>query len=721
MVLFPLFVAGSALYAGIKSHQQSQRKKGFRRLLRKKSDEIFIPQDQAGLSSDLLAELLNQTDQAYQQFVQHEIDPLLTGLTRQAQLNELNCDNSSALTLNEQEQKINRRIALSGLMMGLATIGTYLSVLALIPALALGIYLMLPIYKNTVKQITQERKITLDFLMSLYLAGFLVAGYYIFFGLAATLYFTGRKVTYHMTDRSRAGVMNLFGQQPHVVWQLVEGVEVQTPVEALKVGDVVVVNAGEPLPVDGQVIEGIGSVDQHMLTGETQPVEKEIGDAVFSATLLLNGRLLIRVDKTGKDTLTGKITEILNQAMTYQTAAELKGQKLAEKTVLPNLLASLLAFPIAGLAGSIAVLGAGFGLNMRIVSLLSTMNYLTIASRHNILVKDGQALERLKDVDTIVFDKTGTLTLDQPHVAKIHVIPASVSETELLVYAATAEYRQPHPFAKAIINAANERNLELGKIEEASYEVGYGIKVRVAGKLIRVGSSRFIIQEGLTIPLSLDNQQIICQSQGFSLVFVAIDEQVVGAIELHTTIRPEAKPIIHALKNRGLSLAIISGDHLEPTQKLANELGIENYFANTLPETKATIIQRLQEEGRVVCFIGDGINDAIALKQADVSISLQGATSIATDIAQIVLMDKSLSQLDYLLALANKFDNTLRTGFMSTVVPGIICIGGVFVAGFGIYAAEILFNWGFFSGVGVAMKPLLSDERDERDERTVRR
>jgi len=690
---FTLALVGGMLYAGLKSYQQLQRPK------KSKTPHPVIV-------------LANKADQACQQFIQQNIDPLLTGSIRQTQLAQLEDDTEALSVPSEQEQKTNRLIALSGVTMGLATLGSYLFPPLLIPTMALGVYLMLPMYKRTFKSLVQERKVTLDLLASLYLTGFWLAGYYIFAGFAYMLYFVGVKVIYQMEDRSRENITNLFGQQPRFVWKLVDGVELQTPLSALQVGDVVVVNAGEPLPVDGVVIDGLGSVDQHKLTGESQPVEKEVGDTVFTSTLLLSGRLFIQVEKAGQNTLTAKIVEILNQTASYQTEAELKGQDLADKTVLPNLALSLLALPVVGLRGSVAVLGAGFGFNMRLVSLLSTMNYLTIASRHNILIKDGRALERLKEVDTIVFDKTGTLTLEQPHVAQLHVVQTGLSEADLLTYAATAEYRQPHPIAKAIIGAAEEQGLELPEIEEASYEVGYGISVRVNGKLIRVGSSRFMTQEGLTIPPQIETLQATCQAQGFALVLVAIDEQVAGALELHATVRPEASLVIQELRKRHLSLAIISGDQEEPTQKLASELGIESYFANTLPENKANLIKQLQKEGRVVCFIGDGINDAIALKQADVSISLLGATTIATDTAQVVLMDQSLNQLDYLLALAHKFDNTLRTGFITTIVPGVICIGGVFLAGFGIYAAEILFQLGFFSGLGVAMRPLLSERKD---------
>jgi len=705
MALFSFALAGGMLYAGLKSYQQVQRNK--------KLAATLNPTEQRLPASHPVVALVNQVDQAYQRVIQQKIDPLLTGSNRQKQLSLLRGDNDP-LTISspsQEEQQINRYIGLAGVTMGLATLGSYLFPPLLVPTMALGIYLMLPLYQRAFQSLIQERKIGLDLLGSLYMTSFWLVGYYAFAALAYGLYFTGIKIIYQLEGRSRENLTHLFGQQPRFVWRVVDGVEVQIPFNELQVGDVVVVNAGEALPVDGVVVDGLGSVDQHMLTGESQPVEKEADDTVFASTLVLSGRLFIQVEKAGENTLTAQIGQILEQTASYQTDAELKGQQLADKTVLPNIAVSLLALPLVGPIGAVAVLGTGFGTNMRFVSLLSTMNYLTIASRHNILIKDGRALDRLKDVDTIVFDKTGTLTLEQPHVARLHVIQPGLSEADLLIYAAAAEYRQPHPIAKAIINAAVERGLELPQIEEASYQVGYGITVQIQEKLIRVGSSRFMHQEGLPMPSELTRLQTTCQAQGYTLVLVAIDNQVVGALELHATIRPEAKQIIQTLRQRKLSMAIISGDQEEPTQKLAAELGIESYFANTLPENKANLIKAFQEAGRVVCFIGDGINDAIAMKKAQVSISLRGATSVATDLAQIVLMDGSLSHLCGLFDVAKNLETQLQNGLIMSIAPLPIVIVGGFLFHFGVLSSIVVNQIAIWSAVSYAMNAKLKDEK----------
>ncbi|OQW91969.1 MAG: hypothetical protein BWK78_03060 [Thiotrichaceae bacterium IS1] len=696
MPLIGLLLAGSAIYAGIKTYLQPPEQQ--------RGEEN--PNESPPPSTHPLVIWVTQIDEHYQTFIQQKIDPLLASKTRQQQLKLLTGE--SRPVLSQSERQNNRYIGIAGVLIGTAFIGAWLFPPLLIPTVAIVTYLVLPLYQRTFHSLIHEKRLTIDFVTSLFLTGFWFAGYYIFGGILYLIYFMGIKIVFQMEGRSRQKLSHLFGQQPRLVWQFIDGVEVSVPFDQLQAGDIIVVNAGESIPVDGVIVAGLASIDQHLLTGESQPVEKEVGDSVLASTLLLNGRLKIRVEQAGTKTMAAQIEQVLSQTAKYRTNTEFKGMELVHQTVLPTLALSCLAWPVRGFTGAVAVLGASFGANMRTVFLLSMINYLNVASRHHILIKDGRALERLKEVDTVVFDKTGTLTLEQPHVVGLHLFQNGVSETELLTYAATAEYRQPHPIAKAILAEATARNLSLPEIDEASYEVGYGIQVLVKQKLIRVGSERFMSQDGLTIPPSIQTLQAECRRQGQTLVMVAVNGQIVGALELQATVRPEAAAVVKELQQRQLSVRIISGDQEEPTRKLADTLGIESYFANILPENKASLIEQLQQEGRVVCFIGDGINDAIALKQADVSISLRGATTIATDTAQIVLMDQSLQSLGHLLTLADQFDQTLHTGFLTTMVPGLISVGGVFVAGFGIYAVETLFILGFFSGLGVAMKPLLT-------------
>ncbi len=661
---------------------------------------------------------LHQLDARYQALVRTHLDPLLDGRSRREQMELLQADRQLQVNdvLLTTEATLNRYMAGALGLMGVAAL-TSLFVPALLPITVIGaVALNWTLYKSAYQAIRQQKRVTSELIAALYMSGMWLAGYFVFGAFSCFLFFLGTKVLFRMEGRSRQGFTNLFGQRPGFAWLVVDGVEIHVPTTTLKPGDTIVVNAGEPIPVDGVITRGIASIDQHHLTGEAQPAEKSAGERVLAATLSLTGRIWVTVERAGSETAAAQITAILEQTAAYRPALVTRGQEIADRSALPNLLVSVAAFPSRGLVGSIATLGAGFGFNLKTCSTLSMLNYLQIAARHGILIKDGRALEQLAKVDTVVFDKTGTLTLDQPHVSRIHCAPTS-GETTVLTYAAAAEYRQPHPIGKAILAAADERGLAIPAIDEASYEVGFGIKVTIAGQIVRVGSRRFMQESSIDVPAAIQEVEANCRRSGHSLVMVARDEEFIGALELHSTPRPEVRRVVADLRQRKLHLAIISGDQEEPTREMANALGIESHFANTLPKDKAGLISQMQKEGRVVCFIGDGINDAIALKQADVSISLRGATTIATDIAQIVLMDQDLTRLEDLLVLSKKFERTIAQGVSTTMIPGVICIGGVFFLNFGIIAAELLFQLGFFSGLGVSMLPLLQEQRNaaERD------
>lgn len=240
-----------------------------------------------------------------------------------------------------------------------------------------------------------------------------------------------------------------------------------------------------------------------------------------------------------------------------------------------------------------------------------------------------------------------------------------------------AEYKQTPPIARAILAEAEKHALRLPSIDQTHVELGYGVKVTMAEQVIRIGSERFMEISGINKD-AIKAHQTRCHTEGHSLVMVAINDQLGGAIELMPTIRREARQVVRALHEMGKELVIISGDHEAPTRQLAQALSIDQYFANTLPENKANLVEQLQQDGRSVCFVGDGINDAIALKKANVSISLRGATTAATDTAQIVLMDESLEQLPYLLQIANEFKHHIDNTFVITIVPNILGIAGAF-------------------------------------------
>lgn len=618
--------------------------------------------------------------------------------------------------LNEMLKKnANRDFLISSTSLGSTVIGTLYYPPLIIAGMAGLIYISIPLLKRGYQSIFKKHQVDGTVLDSIALPGILITGNYLIAAVGYWIYALSQKLLLAIEDQSIKSLINIFGEQPLFVWVLKNNVELEIPFDDLKVDDIVVVNAGGTIPIDGVITNGIASVDQHTLTGESQPAEKSIGDQVLASTIVLSGKIYIQVKQAGKDTVAAKIGELLISTTDFKSTTQSYGEEVSDKSALPALVVGALAIPVSGYVGGLAVLFAQPGENMRIIAPMSTLNFLKVASQRGILIKDGRALELLSQVDTIVFDKTGTLTQEQPHVGKIYTL-GNYQENELLKYAAAAEYKQVHPIAKAILQAANEHNLNLPTIDEAKYEIGYGIQVSISNQLIRVGSVRFIAMEGIAIPEEME--QIISNSHdsGHSLVMIAIDNQLAGAIELHATIRPEAKNIIKNLQQRNMSIYIISGDHEQPTQQLAKELGIENYFANTLPENKAHLIQQLIDTGKVVCFVGDGINDSIALKKAHVSISLRGASTIATDTAQVILMDESLKHLSQLFDLANELEKNLNAGLITTIIPGLVIVGSVFLLRMGLVGSLIVFNVGLLAGVANSMWPLVSHQMSKLKE-----
>lgn len=642
-------------------------------------------------------------DNRFQRFMRRRFDPLFGNL-RDKQLDDLT-SGEEALIISRYEKQLNRNIGFAaiGVSAMLATSWLYPPALLIVAPPFIG--LAFPIYQKAYAALRKERKINYHVLTAINVSFIWLGGFFVPAVIAPLLYYIAEKLLVITQDRSYKGLANIFGQQPKTLWLFVDGVEVEIPFDQVQAGDIIVINAGQMAPVDGVVQEGLATIDQHMLTGEAQPVEKAPGDLVYASTIVLAGKLLVKVEKAGQETVAAQIGAILNRTASYQHSLQSKGSALAHRLSPPTLAVGALAWLTLGLEQGIAILNSPLGASIRMTAPIAMLNFLNIASRSGILIKDGRSLELLSGVDTVLFDKTGTLTVEEPQVAAIHTVPG-FTDKAVLRYAAAAEHRQTHPIARAIIKEAAVRNIALPLIDNARYEVGYGIKVSMEEKVICVGSDRFMTLEGVAIPEAIQAKQQVCQAEGHSLVMVAVDQQLAGAIELQPTIRPEAKEIVAELHRRGLTIAIISGDQEGPTRKLAQTLGIDQYFANTLPENKAALVEQLQQAGHAVCFVGDGINDSVALKKANVSVSLRGATTVATDTAQIVLMDQSLQQLRALFTLADEFDVNLKTGFVCAILPAVINIGGIFFWHWGLYASFAVYNLTMLNNLGIATFPL---------------
>lgn len=671
---------------------------------------------------------LTRIDDRYQQWMEKHVDPLLGGkradhsddlekthesvasLVSAEDVSGVKLDATHTTSIVEQKKEINRAIGLSAALATIAVGANLLAVPAALVCLPLGLYVSRAVFSAAYDDFKVKRKVGDPAVASLLMLGTFLGGFFVVGGVASVLYFSSNKMILITQDRSRRKLVNIMGQMPGRVWVLMNGQETEIPLSQVQDGDTIVVGAGQVIPVDGVVVDGNAMVDQHRLTGEAQPAEKAVGDTVMAATMVMAGKLHIQVTQTGTATAAAQIGEILNNTANSHLEIQSKAIRFVDRAALPTLLTAGVALPLVGYQGAVAITGASIGYNMRLTAPIAMLNYLNLAADRGILIKDGRSLELLPEIDTVIFDKTGTLTEEQPHVARIHCMDG-ISEAQLLACAAAIEARQSHPIAHAIVAAAHERGLSLPAIDEAHYAIGYGIRARIDGALFRIGSSRFMGLEQIELPPAVELLQQAAHSQGHTIVMVAMDDRLAGAIELEPTLRPEIAEIVADLHRRNLQVYIISGDQEQPTQKLAQSLGIDHYFANTLPGDKAAHVERLQAEGRKVCFVGDGINDSLALRLANVSISLRGATSVATDTAQIVMMDRSLKQLPVLLDLADEFNGNMRAEYAASIIPGVATIGGVFLLKVGIFASVMIYNVGLLAGVSIAMLPLLLNRK----------
>jgi len=534
--------------------------------------------------------------------------------------------------------------------------------IAKLPGIALAVYSAFPIYQRATVSVVKERKLKNDLLNGLVVTGSLASGHYIISSLFTFISNLGTSVVLRSKSYSEEMLKGVFDQKVSKVWLLQDNTEIEMSIEKVKIDDVIIIHTGELVPLDGIILKGEVTVDQHTLTGESIPVEKSVDDKVLASTVVIAGYAQVKVTQTGQDTVVAKIENVLQNTSDFKTGIQLKGEQWADKAATPILFAGMAIMPINGIALSTAIFNCSPGNGIRLSASAQTLTHIILAAEKNILIKDGRVLEQLMEVDTVVFDKTGTLTKDEHEVSRILTVGNEYSENDILFYAAATEQKVNHPLAQAIIAKADEHDFTLPDIaqSDSKYQIGMGVTAHINDKTIQVGSLGFMEKANIPMPdeIKEDVQQAI--SGGFSVVMVAADAQIVGAIEIQAQIRPEARKIIKSLRQRGLeNLYILSGDQMEPTRQMAGKLELDGYFHNVSPEDKSKIIEELQKEGKKVCFIGDGINDVIAMKKANVSISLSGASTIATDVAQVIFMNGTLSELDHLFEIAHTLKRRL--------------------------------------------------------------
>jgi heavy metal translocating P-type ATPase len=611
----------------------------------------------------------------------------------------------------EEKTEIKKHLGISVLSGTLAVTGTFVYPSLLLISLPLIAYSSMPIFKDAYTAGIKQKKAHITQIDAVSIVIGIGSGLITLSALTNIVYFGSLFFLNRTKNTNRNQLINLFdNQQLSHVWVVRDNVEISVPLDQIHIGESIIVQSGETIPVDGVIIEGSATIDQQVLTGESQAAEKQKDDTVFAMTFLLSGRLVIRVIKTGNETIAATITDILNRTENYETLLLTRGEKIANKTVMPTYAIAGISMLTVNPHAMLVTLNSNFSEVIRLSSPLSMLNYIQLASDHGLMIKDGRSLELLKSIDTVVFDKTGTLTLDQPHISNIDCY-GDYTEDEILQWAASVEQKQTHPVARAILAKAKEKGLTLQSFDEASYQMGYGIRACLQEHDILVGSYRYMQQSAIEMDESILSVRHHHQEKGYSEIYVAINGQLGGILELQPTIRPEAQAVVTALQQQGMTVYILSGDHSSAVRYLANSLGIEHFIAEALPEDKARVIDELQSAGRNVCFIGDGINDAIALKKATVSISLKQASSVATDAAQIILINEDLRGLLTAFDLAHKFSSNQKIGLGSIGAISVLSMTGAVFLNFTVQSTLLLYNLSVLLGFSTSMFPWLEQKR----------
>jgi heavy metal translocating P-type ATPase len=485
--------------------------------------------------------------------------------------------------------------------------------------------------------------------------------------VVATL-LVGRGLEARARQRTFGAIARLFALGARDASVVLGDAEVQVPVGYVRVGDVVRVRPGEKIPVDGVVLTGASAVDESMLTGESLPVEKTAGDLVVGATLNCAGTLDMQVTAVGTDTVLAGIIRLVEQAQSAKAPVQRLADRLAGAlvpAVLGVAAVTVCAWALfghdggAGLMAGMAVLVVACPCSLGLATPAAVLVGTGRGAAMGVLVKGGEVLEQAWTVDTVVLDKTGTLT--EGRMSVLHVIPGPEEmEDSVLATAAAAETGSEHPIARAIGELARRRGIDVPAAELFAATAGGGVEAAVAGAAVAVGNPRWLGSTGLTLPAALAGAVEDAEAAGCTVVVVRRGDQILGALALTDTLRPGVAESVAALKRNGLRVLLVSGDNPRAVTAVASVVGIDEVAAEATPADKVAVVARLQNEGRVVAVVGDGVNDAPALAAADVGIAIGTGTDVAVESAGMVLMRGDPAAVSAALALARRTFRTIR-------------------------------------------------------------
>jgi len=511
---------------------------------------------------------------------------------------------------------------------------------------------------------------------------------------------------------------DLLGLAGCSAWLVKGNKRICIPAEQVIVGDTVVVYPGELIPVDGTVLRGNASVNQAALTGESIPVEVQSGSNVFAGTYLEQGKIYIHCDAGIKDSRAGRVLEMVKSAPVYETRTQNYASQLADKLVLPILAtAAICGLYSRNITRVMSVMIFDFSTGIRISAPTAILASMQRAGRHGILMKSGGAVERLAQVNAIVLDKTGTLTLGEPAVTNVFTMDGLAADF-VLSRAAAVEQRLHHPAARAIVQYARKTIERIPDRDDSEHSTGMGVGANVEGQEVLCGSRRFMQSENINIEEAAILEGEI-HERGESVVYVAIAGKLAGLIGYADKLRAEVPWVIRQLKKQGIKrICMATGDHEHAANAIAREAGITDTFANSFPEHKAELVQKLKAEGYIVAVVGDGINDSPALAHADLGVSLHSATDAAQESSDVLLTDNDLARLPEAIEISRNAMGLVRENLSFVVIPNAVGIGLAATGLIGPAMSTLLNNGSAILAALNSLRPLLfSSEWTKTDER----
>lgn len=486
----------------------------------------------------------------------------------------------------------------------------------------------------------------------------------------------GEMMEKQTTNRAKRGIEKLLSLVPTMARRLEDGKEVMVPLAEVRVGDRLRIIPGEHVPVDGKIIFGETSIDQSLVTGESMPVEKKMGDSVFCGTVNYLGTADIVAEKVGNDSSIAQMIRMVREAEARKAPAERMADKAASYFVPAALLLSVLTYFFTGdIMRAVTILVVFCPCALVLATPTAIMAAIGQAARHGIIIKSGESLEKLGDVNTIAFDKTGTLTHGKPEVTGVISFSPLISEEKLLQLAATVEGRSEHPLGRAVCRYALAQGILAKEISAFHVTPGRGIEATAKEGRMACGSLAFMEEKGFPVSAEKKAQVQAWENEGKAVVLLALEGQVVGLLGLSDMVKTEARSIVEKLQEMKIRIVLLTGDNSKTARYFATLTGIVHVFADLLPHDKVNRIRGMESEKRKVCMVGDGINDAPALKSADVGIAMgRLGSDIAVDAADIVLLSDDISKLPYLKRLAKETLSTIKLSISLSMVINLLAV-----------------------------------------------